>query len=157
MFRKSYEDGSEMVSENTRTITRNWILANIPKGSRILAEIYTVTRMPKEMYSYYTVNTNGDLEQYVPETSYKPYYSPGGKIGTITDVSQVFRENIQFMLVGNMYPRYLEDGNFSNIVNNYENLIANGDILFEIHPVPGDNRGPVIQIFQFLEVSNRDG
>ncbi len=46
---QSVFDGIERASESTQTVARNWAVANIPKGSRIVLERYC-PQFPKDMY-----------------------------------------------------------------------------------------------------------
>jgi hypothetical protein len=145
---KSAMDGRSLSNLSTRALLSNWMLENIPPGSRILGEIYTF-QLPKGSFKFYSVDHNGKLVMFDPQSSYKKFYKADGSIGNIEILENISVENIEYVILGSMYTRYsAEPDTYSEVINKYKEIIKKGELITEISPIKTVNTGPLIRVYQ---------
>ncbi|MEA3385450.1 MAG: glycosyltransferase family 39 protein [Thermodesulfobacteriota bacterium] len=142
--------GRELSNKDTRTLAREWILDNIPTGSRILVEKYT-PHLPKERYVFLQAK-NGYPAEVDTSKIHKSVFTPGfTKLGTLKDPQKVMEKNVQYMVLSNWYERFLaeEDEHSKIVAANYETLMSMATKIYEVRSTPGENSGPTIRIYRF--------
>jgi hypothetical protein len=133
--------------EDTRTLAGEWIQAHLPIGSRILLERYT-PELPRGEYETYFVN-DGVLRRFPSPRDPRVHVPPDGDTGRLSDARQLDEFGIEFVVLGNLYNRYLaERERYESIVQGYEAVIARGTLIYEITPNPGQSNGPEIRIYR---------
>lgn len=150
--------GREMSGTDTRTIAREWMLDNIPAGSRMLVEGYT-PQLPKEQYEFFRVKDDGILSEVdANKIKYASFYPGTPRTGFLKDIGSIRKQNIEYMVISNYYDRYLSDSKkyaeYAKIVAKYETLMKMGVKIYEVKRVPGKNGGPTIQVYRFNGSSN---
>ena len=142
--------GREMSGIDTRTLARQWMISEIPVGSRVLVEIYT-PQLPKGLFNFLEVSSDGVLVEVDAEKMNYETFRPGGHLGKIRDVQDIQRRNIEYIVMSNIYDRYLaERENYSEIVATYEKLMNSGTLIYEVQSTPGINSGPRIRIYKLI-------
>lgn len=141
-------DGKSKAGTHTRIQISEWILNNIPPGSKLLMEANTA-KLPVDRYQYYVVYDSGGLVQYKPKDSFERIFSPIGRLGRISDVGLIVEEKIEYIVMSNYYFRFKEEEEtFPQIVYNYESIMRMGEIIFHVQAIPGQSSGPNIYIYQ---------
>jgi hypothetical protein len=140
----------ERASESTQTIARNWVIASIPKGSRLVLERYC-PQLPNDMFTLFIVDTEGNLAQFKPEDEHASNSQPPrGNIGNLARLQSLDEQAVQYMVLSDIYERYVGEGpEHQGIVATYEQLMHAGSLLYEVNARPGHRSGKHIRIFQF--------
>lgn len=147
LFFTTLEESARLAGTDTRTIAEDWILANIPANSRILSERYT-SSLPENYFQYYYIDEQGDLAKFEP-TNYYKLYGPRGHIGQIKDPILLQTSLVEYVIMSNMYERYLSEKElYPTIVQNYEMIMQQGKLIFSVSPLPWKINGPEIRIYQ---------
>lgn len=147
IFSATVQNGRELAGEHTRTQAANWMLENIPNGSQVLMEIYTPI-LPKNQYQFFYVK-DGDLAEFIPDNSYKLLFKAGGRIGEIKDVDSILSQGTDYIVMSHMYDRFAAEGdNYSDIARTYEDVMNLGELIYEVNPTPGVNKGNQIRIYK---------
>lgn len=147
LLKAAVSQGREMSGMDTRTLARQWMIDHIPAGSRVLAEIYA-PQLPKRLYRFFEINAGVLIEVDVEKMNHETF-RPSGHLGRIRDVQDVRRQNIEYMVISNMYDRYLaERERYPEIVATYEMLMRSGTLIYEVQGAPGVNTGPRIRIYE---------
>jgi 4-amino-4-deoxy-L-arabinose transferase-like glycosyltransferase len=120
--------GVQGVNPTTRVLAREWILANIPPGSRIAQEAYTAPL--------------GGTDYVV----FEQFSLASGR--TLDDYS---REGYQYLIVSSsVYGRYLaEPERYVNEVGFYQALFSSARLLHEFRP-SSFYGGPVVRIYELV-------
>jgi len=140
--------GTELARPNTRDIARDWMLANLPANSSILIEGYS----PPIPYGYYNLygGYGSDLKLLELDESndFRVNWVDGWHIGRI-DADRVINSDVEYFLLTSIYERFLlEADQYPDEIQNYETLLENGELIYEIKPIPGYQGGPPISIYQ---------
>jgi hypothetical protein len=149
LFYQNIQESRSLSGDDTRTITRNWALNNLPNNSKILMETYTAI-FPKEAFTFYYVGDDGDLLLYDPHQSYKTYFKSTGHIGYLNDITQLTTKGIDYVILSHMYRRHQAEKTSSDIVLMYEAIMAKGEIVFQAAPQSGRISGPEITVYQIV-------
>lgn len=111
---------------NTRVLAREWLIQNLPPGSRIAQEWYTAPLAGTDfiVFEQNSVATNRTLEDY-------------------------YRDGYRYIVVSNsMYGRYLaEPDRYPSEVAFYQELFAKGHLLQQFEP-SNIRGGPIIRIYE---------
>lgn len=152
LLKVDIRQGREMSGTDTRTLAREWILDNIPPGSRLLIEEWA-SQLPKERYKFFIVK-GGELTHVDASEIDLAAFRPKGKIGLLKDIKALHREKIEYMVLSNWYNRYLAEKekytDYAESVATYEALMKTGRKLYEVKRVPGKNRGSTIRIYRLI-------
>lgn len=150
MIRADLMDGGSLSGKPTRTQAAEWMVSNIPAGSKILMEVYT-SILPKERFEFYSISSQGELVHFNPKDSYKKLFSAGGHIGKLRDIFRIHSEDIQYVVMSQMYSRYKgEQDKYPRIVAQYEEIMAMGELIYQVEAVPGGSSGPPIRIYKLF-------
>lgn len=140
----------ELSGFDTRTVTREWMLANLPPGTSILVDEGTPP-LPLDFFQLYEVRDNvlGRIE---PEASRHAFIGVEIKeVGKLKDITTVQAENIQYLVLSWKYLKYLEERDrYPEIVANYKQIIASGSLAYQVERDKSQNitSGPEIQIYR---------
>ena len=144
-------EAREFAGDDTRTSAMNWMLENVPAGTRILSEVYT-PEFSSTQYEYYGPTGDGTIYYKSAASIGLDYYIPQGHLGTVSDTQAILDQDIEYVLFSNIYDRYLAEGTtYADRVANYEALFAMGDIVFETEAIEGKSRGPIIRILEIRQ------
>ena len=142
--------GREMSGKDTRTIAREWILDNIPKGSSLLIEEWA-SQLPKERYKFFEVK-RGQLTEVNSAEIDLAAFRPKGRIGMLKDLMAIHREKVEYLVLSGWYDRYVAEKNdypdYAEIVAVYETLMTKGSKIYEVKRSPGINMGSTIRIYR---------
>jgi hypothetical protein len=152
--------GRELSGKDTRTQARDWILENVPKGSRIMLENYT-PQLPTRDYVFLIVDEKGDLVEVdpgqIPQSFFRPLYA---QIGMLKDVCQVEDRRVDYMIISHWFDRLVYERDkspeYEKRVQVYLTLIHSGEKVLEISRVYGRNAGPPIRIYRFTRTSGKN-
>ncbi len=149
MFNVSIKQGYNMSLIDTRTITRQWMINNLPSGSSLLAEANT-PQLPKRLFKFFQVKKGNDgalIEVDLMKVK-ADNYMPGGDLGELKNIYDIQKENINYLVVSDFYDRYLmEVERYPEIVANYEKITKSNKLIYELKQVPGKTTGPRIRIY----------
>jgi hypothetical protein len=152
MIRSDLIDGGSLAGKPTRTQAAEWMVSNIPVGSKILMEVYT-SILPKERFNFYSISSQGGLVHFIPEDSYKKLFSAGGHIGELGNITRIHAEDVQYAVMSQMYSRYkAEKEKYPQVVARYEEIMAMGELVYQVEAIPGESSGPPIRIYQFSKI-----
>lgn len=149
MLHASIRQGYDMSLIDTRTITRQWMINNIPSGSSVLSEANT-PQLPKRLFKFFQVKKgdNGALVEVDLMNVNANNYMPGGDLGELKNTYAIQKENINYLVVSDFYDRYLmEAERYPEIVANYEKIMNSNQLIYELKKVPGKTTGPRIRIY----------
>jgi uncharacterized membrane protein len=139
-------DGGGLSGKPVEIEASEWMTSHIPVGSKVLEEVYTGI-FPKNQFSFYSINKNGEMIHFKLDDTNNEFFYPSGSIGEISDVNLIRTENIQYVVLSNMYSRYkAEQDKYPQDVARYEEIMAMGHLVFWVDAIPGKNDGPVFQI-----------
>jgi hypothetical protein len=144
------QESRSLAGDDTRTLTRNWALNNLPSDSKILMETYTAI-FPKEAFTFYYVGDEGDMILFDPDQSYKTSFKSPGNIGYLADINQLNTEGIDYVIMSHMYRRHQAENPYSDVVLLYEAIMAKGEIEFQAAPQSGQISGPEITVYQIVD------
>jgi Dolichyl-phosphate-mannose-protein mannosyltransferase len=155
MLNLGLRQGYDMSLIDTRTLTRQWIINHIPTGSSILAEANT-PQLPKKLFKFFQIRKGAggklvkvDLTQVKADN-----YMPGGDLGEISNIYDIQRKNIKYLVVSNFYDRYLmEAERYPEVVANYKKIMNSNKLVYEIKKVSGKTTGPNIRIYNLNQDS----
>ena len=86
---------------DTRTLARNWILQNIPKGEYLLMERYAA-QLPRGRYNIFVENEG----QLVLDSNTGKRVVPLGVIGELGNIEQIHEQGIRYLVIGEVYLPY---------------------------------------------------
>ncbi|MEW5868247.1 MAG: glycosyltransferase family 39 protein [Chloroflexota bacterium] len=148
LFVSSLKDSVTLATPDTRTLAAEWILNNIPPGSNLAVEWYSPS-LPKEAFNYFYINDLGNLVRFDPQNYYKKLYTPYGKLGDINDLQSIQDQDIAFIVMSNLYDRYLlTPKSHPEIIEKYEAIMELGKLVFSARPEPWKTQGVTIRIYQ---------
>ncbi len=131
-----------------RTIAREWMLENIPAGSRILMALYA-PQLPERHYEFFYVDLGGDILQFDPDVGPGVTYRPAGNHAFLADTSQVEANDVEYIVTEWLYERYmLEPERYPDEIATLERLTALGDLVFEVYPPPLQPNSFPIRIYR---------
>jgi hypothetical protein len=136
---------------DTRIVSREWILKNIPAGSTILLEAFT-PQLPVDMYRLGQWGRSKDRDKFMPAPtdSYRNFipYSFAGE----ADVTGVIADGKpQYLIMSSSsYGRYDAPG-YEQARQNVEAIFKLGDIIYEARPRKEASTGPLISIIKMPE------
>lgn len=140
--------GHEMSGTDTRTLAKEWMMENIPAGSRILLEYYT-PQLPRDRYKFLQVR-GGRLVEVDVQKIRTAVFRPSEVIGKLKDTEALLGGKVEYMALSNWYDRYLAEresyADYAEIVATYDALMYMGTKIYEIKSVPGENTGPTIRV-----------
>jgi len=144
--------GQKLSLPDTRTIAHEWVLNNIPQGSKLLVEVYT-PELPRERYTFFVVK-NKELVEVDSQRILYARFRPLWRItGTLKDINAVRINNIEYMVISNIYDRRLRErkknADSEKIAATYEVLMKMGDKIYEVKSKAGKRTGPAIRVFKF--------
>ena len=132
----------------TRTVAREWMLENIPPGSRVLMALYA-PQLPEDVYEFYYVDLEGGVQQFDPDEGRGVTYRPAGNSAFLAATDLVKAHEIEYIVTGWLYDRYLaERQRYPEEVANLERLVALGDLIFEATPPPLQPQSFPIRIYR---------
>ena len=139
----------EMARPHTWTIGRQWILQNLPQGSRVFIEV-TAPHLPSGSFQFFQVADNGTIvEEKRENRDPGSDFRPSGEFGSLKNIEELRSKKIEYFVVGDRYKRYLiEREKYPQIVATYQAIIAEGELLWEIDRVPGKSRGTNLQVYR---------
>jgi hypothetical protein len=149
MLQRTIIEDITLAGEDTRTIAREWILANIPPNSGLLLEQFD-PQLPKDRFRFYQIDEEGSLYQWnADKDTFGSNFRPQGDMGFLRDVSELEAHNVGYFVLSNRYPRYqLEREVYPEIVETYDQLIASAELIFEVLPIPLQRNGVPIQVYR---------
>ena len=144
--------GQALSSPDTRTIAGEWMLANIPEGSRVLMEAYT-PQLRKDAFAFFEVNGDGQIEAIDPDTMDHWLFRASGSIGRLDDAGRAAEAGIQYVVMSNLYERYVAEGEkYSQRAQRYDRILLDAELIYEIPGVragePHHRGGPRIRIYK---------
>ena len=132
--------------EDTRTVARGWILANVPQGSSLLVERHG-PQLPLEVYRYREVR-NGAIVNTISDQA-GPNIYPRWEMGYLKDKDELRRRGVQYVLVSGQYDKYLADKeNFDDVVRGYERIFSVTEPVMVWRAEDGPWRGPTIRLLK---------
>jgi len=146
LVHRSFRQSRAMAAESTQAIARQWVITHVPRGSRIVLERYC-PQLPRGMFVLFTVDKGQLREMDQADSTYVNSRPPGGAVGTLSDVSQLSRNGIEFMILSNFYERYAREG-VGSVAGTYEKLLTRADLLYREDRAPGRNTGPTISVYR---------
>lgn len=152
MVRLDVLEGLMAHRKNTRTLARDWIVKNVPRGSRLLVEENTC-HLPRNDYSFFIVDEKGNCipvdAASEPEEVYNP---PPVFAGRLSDPGRITAMNIDYLILGDWVDRFREESRrfpgHSDIVGNYEKIMNLGDKIYEVSRVRHYNQGPTVRVYR---------
>jgi hypothetical protein len=143
---------SEAAGVDTRTEVRQWILDNIPAGSRLLMEL-NGPQMPRDSYHFYYVTNAGSLVRLDTaahmHATYRPAAGWSDELFYLKRSSDIGDAGINYIVMANWYDRYLaEKDRYPDEIARYEEIMRLGVLVHETESSAGRNRGPKIRVFQ---------
>ncbi len=153
LLHKDIVAGYRMSGIDTRTFAREWMLKNIPKNSFVLVESYT-PQLPKTSFQFFEVKgkENGSINKFNPQRSSHATFYPSGKIGYLKNVEDIYKNNIEYIVMSNFYDRYLREQNrYTEMVKRYEDIIESSKLIYEAHKNNKVRQGPTIRIYKVPE------
>ena len=140
--------GNALVSPDTRDIGRDWMLANLPINSSILIEEYSPP-IPFGYFNFYGGYENDlTLLELDESDKFKVNWVIGWHIGKI-NADRVVSSEVEYFILTSVYERYiLEPEQYPKEIENYETLLENGELIYEIKPIPGFRSGPPISVYK---------
>lgn len=136
---------------DSRTATRDWIVANIPKDSRILVESHG-PQLPRGQYQLFDVAWNGnfaarDLAIHPAANANTANITPISNVSTV-DLKALSELKIEYVVLSVIYDIYQQEAaRYPENIENYQRFLRIA------HPVAGYSRdgqlqGPNIRIFR---------
>ncbi|MCW6035788.1 glycosyltransferase family 39 protein [Spirulina subsalsa FACHB-351] len=145
----SFLESREMAGVDTRTLAGEWMLEHIPPKSAVLVELYT-PQLPKDSFQFFEVNDQGELQQKdVTDFEHYRFIPSWSQIGNLNDIEQITEQNIDYIVMSNMYDRFArEKEQYLEIVKTYEVIMQQKTLVYETERVRGVNDGPNIRIYR---------
>lgn len=129
----------------TRTIARQWMIDNIPPGSRILIERHG-PQPPKDLFRYYEERREEIIAVDADARPYRDLYAYG-ELARLADLDAIAEWDIDYLVLSDYYDQYLAEAHlYPERVAQYEALHALGEVVYEIRAVPGQTAGPHLMI-----------
>lgn len=148
----------ELVGLDTRTLTREWMLENLPRGSHILIDEGTPP-LPLEFFELYQVQKEV-LEKIDPKNYRHAFVGIDiQEMGKLKDLAEMQNNNIDYFLLSWKYLKYLEEKNrYPEVVATYTKIINRGNLIYELKRDQNKNitSGPTIQIYQLRKFNLYD-
>jgi len=141
--------GNELAGPDTRTVAGQWMLENLPPNSNILMEFYS-PQLSFGAFNYYGGLWSGErsLLLLTPE-EFKTDFVIARNITGRIPTEQILNGDIDYVVITEFYERYLAEADlYQDQIDNYETLMENGELVYEIRPISGQQSGPPISIYQ---------
>jgi hypothetical protein len=140
--------GRTMMGEDTRTTARTWMLDNIPMDSHVLMELDT-PQTPLDQFQYYSVTEDNHVSPLDLTTMRHNDVIIQGRLGWMRDTGEVTGNHIDYMVISDYYDRYVqEQTTYPEEYAMYNDLMALGELVYEVKPQPGETQGPHIRIYK---------
>lgn len=151
VIHKDLMNGREKSGSDTRTSGREWILKNIPYGSKLLMEVYT-SQLPLKNYTYYVATDRRihplDISLYTHQ-DFRPIWGWSDTLGNVMNLREICNSSIDYILLSDLYDRYLlEGGKYPDVVSTYKEILEFGPIIQEFIPAAGVIPGPHLRVLQ---------
>jgi 4-amino-4-deoxy-L-arabinose transferase-like glycosyltransferase len=151
LLRTDIAQARALTRPDTRTLAGEWMLVNLPPGSRMLMEAGT-PQLPRHAFVFLTVGREGLVERIDAHAEDHALFRADGSIGRLRDTSLIEEAHIRFLVMSNRYDRYLaEEERYSDVVRGYERILQEVVLIYEI---PGNTvetgfnvGGPRIRIY----------
>ncbi len=144
LLKSSIKHVRETAGPYTSSVTRNWMLDHL-KGSRVLVEAYG-PHLPANDFTVFVVNEAGQL---VEAAILGGEAEPGWEVGRVKDLGNIRSQGIDYVLITGYYQHFLDEkGKYPAQVQNYERLINESKLVYDIQSSPGVSRGPRVRVLQ---------
>ena len=149
---RSVQDAAYRTLPDSRTAARNWIVANIPKDSRILVESHG-PQLPRGQYQFFDVDWNGNftasnLPIHPSSNAETANIVPISNVGTV-DVKALSQLKIDYVVLSVIYDLYQQEPTrYPRNVENYQKFLRIADPVVEFMPRNDQLQGPNIRIFR---------
>jgi hypothetical protein len=149
---RSVQDAAHRTLPDSRTAARNWIVANIPKDSRILVESHG-PQLPRGQYQFFDVDWNGNftasnLPVHPSSNAEAANIVPISNVGTV-DVKTLSQLKIDYVVLSVIYDLYQQEPTrYLRNVENYQKFLRIADPVVEFTPRNDQLQGPNIRIFR---------
>jgi len=143
--------GNELSGPDTRTVTRQWMLDNLPPNSNIFMEFYS-PQLNFGAFNYYGGLWSGETElRLLSPNDFKTDFVIARNIGGRTSAELVLNHDIDYVIMTEFYHRYLDESDrYTEEIQNYETLIDNSEMIYEIKPISGYRSGPPISVYKLV-------
>ena len=153
LMEKNILEASLRTKPETRTLAKDWMVKNIPEGSRVVLELLT-PQLPLERYRLYQVSWSGKLVEADYENIKTSFFVPHGWMGRLKDIREIVNEKIDYMVLCEHYYQEYDARKelvpkYRRIAETYESLMSMGKLIHTIKRPPRENQGPTILIYQF--------
>lgn len=137
-----------MTRLDTRVVSRDWILENVPAGTTILVEAYT-PQLPVDVYNLgqWGRGRNKDKFTPAPTGTYRNFIA--GAFSGEADYKKVIADGKPAYIVmsSTAYDRFNRAG-FEQQKQNVAEIFKLGPVVFEVRPGKGAGVGPVISVIK---------
>jgi 4-amino-4-deoxy-L-arabinose transferase-like glycosyltransferase len=150
----------DLRNPHPRTLAREWILANVPTGSRILLEGYTVL-LPFGRYEAYQVVSVPPEGGAVPNEVGEPQrigtepqgcytnFEATGSIGYLRDPDELERLGIEYIVLGVFQQLYeAERERHGDVVRRYKDVLSRARLVFEAQGGYGRAWGSIVRVYR---------
>jgi len=153
---------------DTRTTAWQWIMDNVPPGSRVLAEAST-PQLPHDTFRLYRIQdgriipNNDQSRLYIIPLRYN---MPVGSLGELTDVRLIDRMQIDYLVMSDDYDRRRAESfhpgqealyaELKREVAMYEEIMNQYELIYEDWPVRGKIAGTRIRIYRTTRMPGRE-
>ncbi len=150
LVRSSISQAQEISGPYTSTLARQWMTDHL-KGSRVLVEVYA-PRLPASDFKVFVVDETGELSE---AEILGRNAEPGWEIGRVKELADVSARNIEYVVMTGYYQHFLDEKErYPNEVKNYERIMSQGKLVYDVQSIPGVSRGPRVRIFQLSQTSD---
>lgn len=130
---------------DTRTLAFEWLLKNVPAGSRVLVEAYS-PQLPAEAFQLYVVSA-GYIEGL--EGGLRQYPVPTGVMGNLRNPSLLQTAGIDYLVMSDLYDRRLpEPHRYARTLRTYTELMGTSTLLFQAEPSRGHLAGLKVRVYR---------
>ncbi|MGD2145183.1 MAG: glycosyltransferase family 39 protein [Anaerolineae bacterium] len=152
LLRADVAQAQALTGPDTRTLAGEWMLANLPPGSRVLMESGT-PQLPKDVFAFFSVSRDGALAPMDPQHEDHALFRAGGSIGRLQDEGLLAEQMIQYVVMSSIYDRYVANSErYPEEVAVYERIAENARLIYELpgHTVESTYPigGPRLRIYE---------
>ena len=131
---------------NTTTTARQWIIDNLPAGSRVLVEVVG-PQLPTEKFKVFVVEQDGSVA--MSKEINAGNFQPGWDIGRIKNIEDVHAHGIEYFVMTSFYQHYVDErSKYPVQAATYEKLMSNSTLLYDISGIRRLRRGHRIRVFK---------
>ncbi|AOW11770.1 hypothetical protein LPB72_20010 [Hydrogenophaga crassostreae] len=142
MLLQTIEQARFRSAPDTRLQAREWLLANVPRNSRMLIEAYG-PQIPKNHYLLYN---NVDTRVVRRPQGLLTNVMPSGHLGEGGTLDALSNAGIEYFVISGFYERFKatpDDEDSARIAANYEKLMEGADLMKEFLPATGRGADPL--------------